>query len=140
MADVKISAMTPAAAYDGTETYELVQAASTAQGSSALQRAFSKPLSYTYNAPAAAASLTIGNGIQALVLEPAGVIATLTVTTCAAPKDGETFIISTTQTVTALTLSPNAGQTIVNPVTTLAQNTSVRYIYRLSTTKWYRIG
>lgn len=140
MADVKITGMTPGAALTGAELLEAVQAAATVSILASQIRDYVKPLVYTYNAPAAAASLTIGNGVQALVLEPAGVIATLTVTMAAAPKDGETVIISTTQTITALTLSPNGGQTIVNPVTALAANAFVRYLYRASSSKWYRIG
>lgn len=140
MADEKISAMTPGAALTGAELFEMVQSASTFSATANQIRDFVKPLIYTYNAPAAAASITIANGAQALVLDPAGTIATLTVTLAPAPKDGESVIISSSQIVTTLTLSPNAGQTISNAATSLTAGGSCRYLYRAANTKWYRIG
>jgi hypothetical protein len=45
---------------------------------------------------------------------------------------------SSTQIITALTVSANAGQSIVNAVTTLAAGGGAKYIYRLTNTTWYR--
>lgn len=140
MADEKISAMTPGAALTGAELFESVQSAATVSILSSQFRDYIKPLVFTYDVPLAADSITIGNGVQALVLEPAGTIATLTVILAPAPKNGDTVIISSTQIVTALTLSPNAGQTIANAATALTAGGSVRYLYRSANTKWYRIG
>lgn len=70
------------------------------------------------------------------VLTPAGTIATLTVTMPASPFNGQRFLLTSTQIVTALTL---AGGTIVGATTALAVNTAVEYVYVLATTSWYKI-
>lgn len=97
-------------------------------------------LAYTYNAPLTGFAITVANDIAQLVLEPAGTLATGTVTLPAAPEDGDTVGISTTQTITALTISPNAGQTVADAPTTLGVGGAVRFLYRSANTTWYRIG
>jgi hypothetical protein len=52
----------------------------------------------------------------ALVVNPAGTIAALSVTLPLNPPDGCVAEITTTQQITALTLSANAGDTFVNGV------------------------
>ena len=136
----KISDMTPATALTGTEAFETVQGGTTAKATATQLRTYAIATSYTYNVPSTGFSLTYGAGVQVLLLEPAGTLATGTVTMPASPADGDRVKLATTQTITALTLSPNTGQSIVNAVTTLAANGFVEYIYRLSSTKWYRIG
>lgn len=97
-------------------------------------------LTYTYNAPLTGFAITVGDDIAQLVLEPAGTLATGTVTLPAAPEDGDTVGISTTQTITALTISPNTGQTVADAPTTLGVGGAVRFLYRSANTTWYRIG
>lgn len=97
-------------------------------------------LAYTYNAPATGFAITVGNDIAQLVLEPAGTLASGTVTLPAAPEDGDTVGISSTQAITALTISPNAGQTVADAPTSFAIGGSVRFLYRATNTTWYRIG
>jgi hypothetical protein len=95
---------------------------------------------YSLQVPASGGSLTIPNGCSSLLLNPAGVLATLTITMPAAPVDGQIVRLATTQTVTALTLNANAGQTISGNVTTLSATAPASYIYVLSLTKWIKIG
>lgn len=137
----KISEMTPGSAPTGAELMEAVQGGNTVSLTvDQIAQATRAENGMTYNAPLTGASITIGANVEYLVLEPAGTIATLTVTFPASPGDYQTVTISTTQTVTALTLSGNTGKTIANAVTTLAANGFVKYIYRPTNTKWYRVG
>jgi hypothetical protein len=56
------------------------------------------------------------------------------------PADGMTITFSSTEQITALTLSGNTGQTIGGTQTVLLPaNSAVQFIYRLSNTTWYRI-
>lgn len=68
-----------------------------------------------------------------LVLNPAGTLATGTVNL---PKgfDGAYIEISSTQTQTAITLTPATGDSIVGAVTALVANTRVAYRYTLNGT------
>lgn len=93
-----------------------------------------------YSAPTTGQSITISAGNTALILEPAGTLATLTVTLPIAPGDGWLVKVSSTAIITALTLSAGAGDTIVNAITTLAAAGFAEYVYRASTLKWYRVG
>lgn len=72
------------------------------------------------------------------ILDPAGAIAAFTVTLPAAPSDGLRIRLSSTQTITAFTLSPNTGQSIKNAITTFPAGSAVEYQYRLADTTWYR--
>ena len=94
--------------------------------------------SYDYQVPTTGFSYTFAAGTQVLVMNPAGTLATGTVTMPAAPVDGMTIRFSSSQIITALTVSANTGQSIVSAVTTLAAGGGAAYIYRLSNTTWYR--
>jgi hypothetical protein len=95
---------------------------------------------YDYQAPTTGFSYTFAAGTNVLVMNPAGTLATGTITMPASPADGMTITFSSTEQITALTLSGNTGQTIGGTqVTLLPANSAVQFIYRLSTTTWYRI-
>lgn len=95
---------------------------------------------YDYQAPTTGFSYTFAAGTQVLVMNPAGTLATGTITMPSSPADGMTITFSSTEQITALTLSGNTGQTIGGTqVTLLPANSAVQFIYRLSTTTWYRI-
>lgn len=70
-----------------------------------------------------------------VLLDPAGTLATLTVTLPSA-TDGQSVAIMTSQALTLLTLN---GGTIINTVTTLALGNSAEYIYSVSSNKWFRL-
>jgi len=83
-------------------------------------------------------SITLGAKLTTLT--PAGTLATGTVKMPASPIDGQPVQVSTTQTITALTVVPNTGQTIKNAPTTLAAGTSFLYYYNAAETTWYRLS
>jgi hypothetical protein len=95
---------------------------------------------YDYQTPVTGFSYTFASGVQVLVMNPAGTLATGTITMPAAPADGMTVRFSTSQIITALTVSANSGQSIVAAVTSLVLGGSAQYIYRATNTTWYRIG
>lgn len=92
----------------------------------------------TYNTPTTGFSLTLSDNTCRTILTPAGTLAAGTVTTNATPFDGQEHVISTTQTITALTVAANSGQSLANGMpTTLTAGGSFRIHYRLSNTTWY---
>jgi hypothetical protein len=93
--------------------------------------------SYDYQALTTGFTYTFAAGTQVLVINPAGTLATGTITMPASPADGMTITFSSSQQITALTLSGNTGQSIVSNVTFLPAKTGVSYVYRLANTTWY---
>ena len=79
---------------------------------------------------------TFAAGTQVLIIEPAGTLATGTITMPASPADGMTITVESTQQVTALTMSGNGG-TIVGAAVQLIPNQPLSWVYRLSNTTWY---
>lgn len=89
--------------------------------------------------PVAGFSELIPDGTKVVTLDPAGVLATGTLTLPAIPYDGQHLEASTTQTVTALTVSASGADTIKNAPTTLAAGAGFAYYYRAANTTWYRL-
>ncbi len=96
-------------------------------------------LPYSLQVPVTGFSITVTTGVNQLILNPAGTLATGTVILPLVALDSQTVKISTMQTITALTISPNAGQTIVGNATTLAQYSSVTFVYSIANLTWYRV-
>jgi hypothetical protein len=92
---------------------------------------------YDYQVLTTAFTYTFAAGTQVLVINPAGTLATGTITMPASPSDGMTITFSSSQQITALTLSGNTGQSVVSAVTFLPAKTGVSYVYRLANTTWY---
>lgn len=92
---------------------------------------------YDYQAPTTGFSYTFAAGVNVLVMNPAGTLATGTITMPASPADGMTISFSSTQTITALTVQGNTGQSLVNGTQTLRPNQPYSWVYRLSNTTWY---
>jgi hypothetical protein len=95
-------------------------------------------LSYSYQQPVSGFSLTIADNCGRLILDPAGTLATGTVTLAAHPKDGQLCRLASTQAITTLTLAPNTGQSVAGALTTISANGSAQYLYRAANTTWYR--
>lgn len=95
---------------------------------------------YDYQVPASGFAITIPNGTKRLVLNPAATLAAGTVTMPAAPYDGQEVGISSTQVITALTLSPNTGQTIADAITTIGVGGAATFLYNATTAAWYRVA
>jgi hypothetical protein len=90
-------------------------------------------------APLTTNSITIVAGTSKLMLNPAGTIAALTVLLPADSTtllDAQTFNIYTTQTVTALTVTPFSGTTLVPTITTVTAAAPVKLIYNKASKKW----
>ena len=92
---------------------------------------------YDYQVSTTAFTYTFAAGTTVLVINPAGTLATGTITMPAAPADGMTISFSSTQTITALTVNANTGQSIVSAATVLPARQATTYVYRLSNTTWY---
>jgi hypothetical protein len=99
--------------------------------------------SYSYQTPLTGFTITIADGIQTLILEPAGTLLAGTITMPSTPVDGQLIRITSTQSITTLTLSPNAGQSVKNAPTGFTVNLTgsqgYELIYRLANTTWYRL-
>jgi len=91
---------------------------------------------YDYQVLTTAFSYTFAAGTTVLVINPAGTLATGTITMPAAPADGMTITVESTQQVTALTMSGNGG-TVVGPAIQLIPNQPLSWVYRLANTTWY---
>ena len=87
-----------------------------------------------------AGSFTMYNNMGWLELVPATGISTFTVTMPPAAIHSQTVHITTTQTMSMLTLTPNSGQGISAQPGTLAANTSVMYRYDRPTNSWLLLG
>ena len=92
---------------------------------------------YDYQAPTTGFSYTFAAGVNVLVMNPAGTLATGTITMPASPADGMTITFSSTQSITALTVNANTGQSIVRSPTSFGAGSAVTFVYRLSNTTWY---
>ena len=90
---------------------------------------------YVYLIPTTGFSYTFTTS-NVLVMDPAGTLATGTITMPAAPADGMTITFSSTKTISSLTLAGN-GATINNPITSLVGGQSASYVYRAASTSWF---
>jgi hypothetical protein len=94
---------------------------------------------YSYQTPSTGFSITLGNTTFTTILDPAGTLATGTITMPASPVDGQMVQFSVSQIVTTLTVAANSGQSIKDAPTTVSAGGGFRYIYRLANTTWYRL-
>ena len=92
---------------------------------------------YDYQVSTTGFSYTFAAGTTNLVMNPAGTLATGTITMPAAPADGMTITFSSTQAITALTVAGNTGQSIVGNPTSMSAGGATTLVYRLSNTTWY---
>lgn len=89
---------------------------------------------------ATAGADTIANQICYYIIDGLGAVAALTITMPSAPLDGQLLRISSRITVSSLTMSAAAGQTLLGGATSATANTSTGgWIYRATNTSWYRI-
>ena len=95
--------------------------------------------SYDYQVLTTGFSYTFASGITTLIAQPAGTLATGTITMPGTPADGMVITFTTTQEITAITINGNAGQSIGGTQTTqLPANSAMSFVYRLANTTWYR--
>ena len=98
---------------------------------------------YSYQIPLTAFTITPPNGTSLLYLNPAGTLATGTLTMQASPSDGQKFCVQSSQTQTAITVSANTGQTIsttigLGALTAMVQFTRYCYLYQGALATWIR--
>jgi len=93
--------------------------------------------SYDFQVLTTGFSYTFAAGTQTLIANPAGTLATGTVTMPASPVDGMVITVQSTQQITALTIQGNTGQSIVAGSITMRANQPESFVYRLSNTTWY---
>ena len=90
---------------------------------------------YDYLVPTTGFSYTFST-YNTLILNPAGTLATGTITMPASPSDGMVVTFSTTQQITALTIAGN-GATLNNTLTKIVAGQSMSYVYRSASTAWF---
>lgn len=88
--------------------------------------------------PTTGFTIAPAQGVTQLVLNPAGTLATGTLTFPPNPGDNEPFEVLTTQTITALTCNTSDGSTINGAPTTMSANTAFQYRFIASLSKWVR--
>jgi len=95
--------------------------------------------SYDFQVLTTGFSYTFATGITTLIAQPAGTLATGTITMPGTPADGMVITITTTQEITALTIAGNSGQSIGGTqVSLMAANSALSFVYRQANTTWYR--
>ncbi len=99
---------------------------------------------YSYQIPLTAFTITVPNSVAVLYLNPAGTLATGTLTMMASPSDGQRFCVEDSQTQTAITISANTGQTLTAGTyglatpTALTANTRYCWLYFGAQAAWVR--
>lgn len=94
-----------------------------------------------YATPATGGTVTVpafDGKRQSVLIEPAGLLAVLTVLFPTA-ADGQELVISCTQIVTALTITPAAGS-VLAALTALAANIPATWTWSATASKWFRTG
>ena len=92
-------------------------------------------------------TVTVNNTTTWLIVNPSATVAALTITMPATPYDAQIVEISFGKAIagglpviTLLTVSPNTGQTLLQPLTLdqLLSGENLKYQYSLSLTNWYK--
>jgi len=91
---------------------------------------------YDYLVPTTGFSYTFST-YNTLIMNPASILATGTITMPASPSDGMVVIFTTTKAIVALTINANSGQTINNAATALGSGQSISFVYRSASTAWF---
>lgn len=98
---------------------------------------------YTYAVVVTAFALTPFDTTMFVYINPAGTLATGTLTLPAHPGDGQRFSFESTQTQTAITVAANTGQTIASyggaALTAGVANTIYTWMYIANQATWVRL-
>lgn len=101
------------------------------------------------NVPLTGTTVTVGNNISLQTINPAALIAALTVKLPASPVDGDVVrlvfggtVAVGSNVITALTLDANTGQSIfgVAPANPVVSGTTYSYQFRASNNTWYLVS
>lgn len=88
--------------------------------------------------PTTGFSYPVQNMTMVVVLNPAGTLATGTITMSPNPNDNQGLRVLSTQTVTALTLTANSGQSMSGAPTTVSATSPVDLVYNATLATWLR--
>ena len=92
---------------------------------------------YDYQVTTSGSNYQFLSGTQTLVMNPAATLATFEIRMPAtAPADGTVLTFSTTQQITALTVTLTSPQTMTSAPTFMAAGSSASYVYNLANTAW----
>lgn len=96
---------------------------------------------HSKQAPLTGFSITIANNVNYLILDPAGTLATGTITMPAAPMDGQDVTVSTSKAIISITINGNTGQTMGVVDSGMGNPAGwMKFKYVLANTTWYRVG
>jgi hypothetical protein len=96
--------------------------------------------SYLRTVPVSGNTLTFTDGLEALLVQPSALLATLTIVMPPNPIDGQVVRVGATQNgVTALTVNANAGQNILGAPTSLPANSGFAMIWQAGISYWFRL-
>lgn len=110
------------------------------------QQTFASPtVSTSISTPGTGFNITVPTPVSEqewMLLQPAGTLATGTITLPinTTTPEGTEVLVTTTQTITALTIALNGASSANGAPTTLAANGFFRMRFVTSTNSWYRIG
>lgn len=90
-----------------------------------------------YSAPSSGATITTASGERVRVVDPAATIAALTITLPPSPPDGHVWEGSTSQAITALTVTA-AGATVLGGSFLAPANSGFSWRYVAANAHWYR--
>ena len=92
---------------------------------------------YLYEVVTTGFSVLFPAGVTQLILDPAGTLATGSITLPASPGDGQSVKVSSTHAVTAISFSAGLN-TVFGAPTSLSANVGVTFTYVLSKTTWFK--
>ena len=114
----------------------------TAQASYAAAGSVGGTHQYQYSVQVTSFAITVPNGVNFMLLNPAGTLATGAITTPSSPGDGQRLCVMSSQTQTALTMTAATGQAFASyggaAVTALTANTPVCWFYVGGQAVWVR--
>lgn len=90
-----------------------------------------------YSTPTTGSTVTMAANQPRAILNPAGTLATLTVSLPPTPVDNQTARVSSTQVITSLTVSAPGGASVLALPSDLVTGQSFEAIYRAADTTWY---
>lgn len=124
---------------DGSSTgIDFVAMASGGSGTNGLRFSGAyNDITYSFQNPATGFTITLANNIWHTILDPAGTLATGTITMPLNPGDGMIVNVRSSQVVSALTVSPNTSQSIKGAPSSFAVGGTFECMYHATNTTWY---
>jgi hypothetical protein len=93
-----------------------------------------------YEAPLTGVSYQLPDDCTQLYIKPAGTIAAHTLVMPVTPTEGQELCVTSTQIVTALTMTAQGGTTLQGALTAFTANGFAKWKWNAADTTWYRVG